>query len=74
MQYHKYDPVTRLYLESVEADEAPENSVPGPLPEQTTHYTLAYKGEAWVSVLRPEFEIVNNEVSAIPSPESEPLP
>ena len=59
MLFHKFDPVTKLYTESVEADEQPENSVGGMLPDQTQFYTLAMEGDKWVSVVRPEYEIVD---------------
>lgn len=62
MLYHKYDPNTLLYIESVESDEQPENSVSGKLPDQTEHYTLAFTEDSWVSVLRPELEIVNGKI------------
>jgi hypothetical protein len=62
MKYHKYNPKTLLYIESIEAEEQPENSVAGDLPDETEHYTLARVGEAWVSVLRPEYEIVDNKI------------
>lgn len=58
MLYHKYDPQTLLYVESVEAKEQPDNSVAGVLPDQTEHYTLAFINGQWASVLRPEIEIV----------------
>jgi hypothetical protein len=62
MKYHVYDPNTLLYIESIETEEQPENSVAGDLPDETEHYTLARVGEAWVSVLRPEYEIVDNKI------------
>ena len=64
MLYHKYDPETLLYVESVETEEQPENSVAGNLPDQTDHYTIAYIEESWVSVLRPELEIVDNKIQS----------
>jgi hypothetical protein len=62
MKYHKYNPDTLLFVESVEFEEQPEHSVAGDLPDQTEHYTLARIDNAWVSVLRPEFEIVDNQI------------
>lgn len=64
MLYHKYDPETLLYVESVEADEQPEHSVAGALPDQTDHYTVAFVDDQWVSVLRPELEIVDNKIQS----------
>jgi hypothetical protein len=61
MKYHKYDPQTFLYVETVESDVQPENSVSGDLPEMTQFYTLAYIENEWLSVVRPEYEIVDNE-------------
>jgi hypothetical protein len=52
MTFHKYDPDTRLYIESVEAEEQPSNSVEGYLPEMTDLYTLAFIENEWVSVLK----------------------
>jgi hypothetical protein len=69
MKYHKYDPVTKLYVETVDAILKPKNSVAGNLPDQTEHYTLAYMGDKWVSVLRPEFEIVDDTIQKKPSVE-----
>lgn len=65
MLYHKYDPQTLLYAESIEAEEQPEHSVDGVLPDQTEHYTLAFADGQWVSVLRPEFEIVDSQIRKI---------
>lgn len=65
MLYHKYDPQTLLYVESIEAEEQPEHSVAGALPDQTEHYTLAFADGQWVSVLRPEFEIVDSQIRKI---------
>lgn len=70
MLFHKFDPATKLYTESVEADEQPENSVGGLLPDQTKFYTLAMDGDKWVSVIRPEVEIVNG---AFVVPEQDPV-
>jgi hypothetical protein len=52
MLFHKYDADTKLYIESVEAEEQPENSVSGILPEMTDLYTIAFIENEWVSVLR----------------------
>ena len=62
MQYHKYDAQTFLYVETVEAEQQPENSVGGVLPEETEYYTLAFIDGVWVSVLRPELEIIDNQI------------
>lgn len=52
MIFHKYDPETLLFIESVESKIQPENSVAGRLPDQTELYTLAYIDGEWVSVFR----------------------
>ena len=70
MKYHKYDPETLLYTESVECETQPGNSVPGPLPEQTEHYTIAFKNDRWMSVLRPGLEIVDNQIREVPKTET----
>ena len=62
MIFHTYDPITRLYIETIDIDSQPENSVEGKLPELTEFYTVARIDDTWVSVLRPEFEIINNEI------------
>lgn len=62
MNYHIYNPITFLYETTVEADSPPANSTTGNLPEQTEFYTIAFIGEQWVSVLRPAFKIVDNEI------------
>ncbi len=62
MLYHKYDPASKIYTESVEAEEQPENSVSGNLPEITEQYTVALIDNEWVSVLKPELEIVDNKI------------
>ena len=76
MIFHKYDPVTFLYLESVEVEGHLEGATSDPLPEQTEYYTLAYLDNQWVSVLRPEYQIVDNKIVLIeiePATEPEPL-
>ena len=71
MKFHKYDPETKVYIETVDADEQPENSVGGFLPEETKYYTLAYIEDTWVSVIRDEYEVtedgfkLKNEVNAL---------
>ena len=57
MKYHKYDSKTGMYLETVEAEKQPKNSVGGDLPDQTEYYTIAYLNGEWVSVVRPKYEI-----------------
>lgn len=59
MLFHKFDPETKLYTKSVEAEEQPENSVGGMLPDETEFYTLAIEGDKWISVVRPGYEIVD---------------
>lgn len=66
MTYHKYDPQTKIYIESVEADAEPSNSVSGKLPDLTTYYTVAYINNEWVSVLRPECQVVDNKIELLP--------
>ena len=63
MLWHKYDSVTKIYIDSVESNEQPENSVGGNLPEVTQHYTVAYIDDEWVSVIRPEYEVIDNKLS-----------
>lgn len=62
MLYHKFDAETKIYIESVQAEERPENSVSGALPDITEHYTVAFIDEQWVSVLKPELEIIDNNI------------
>lgn len=62
MKYHKYDPLTLLYTETVDSDKRPENSVGGILPDQTEYYTLSYQVKEWVSVIRPEYEVIDNKI------------
>jgi len=54
MKYHKIDPVSRVYIETIESDQQPENSVPGELPEITDLYTVAFIDEVWVSVFKEQ--------------------
>lgn len=54
MIYHRYDPATGLFIESIESSDQPENAISGDLPEQTDKYTVAFIGGQWVSVIRPE--------------------
>lgn len=56
MKYHIYDPVTFIYVETVEADNPPSNSVGGDLPDLTEFYTVAYIDNTWVSTIRPQYE------------------
>lgn len=62
MKYHKYNPQTFLYETTIEADSPPANSTTGNLPEETEFYTIAFIDKQWVSVLRPTFKIVDNEI------------
>jgi hypothetical protein len=62
MLYHKYDPNSKIYTESVELEQQPEDSVLGNLPEITEQYTVAFLNGEWVSVLKPELEIVDNKI------------
>jgi hypothetical protein len=74
MLYHKIDPETGLYIESVESEEKPEGFVEGNLPEATEHYTLAYVNDEWISVLKKEYEIINNSIKLKPEFQPPPLP
>lgn len=62
MLYHKFDADTKIYTDSIEADEQPENSVSGVLPDITEHYTVACIDEQWISVLKPELEVIDNKI------------
>lgn len=55
MKYHLYNLETGIYLETIDEEIKPYNSVEGYLPEQTEYYTIAYINNEWVSVVRPEF-------------------
>lgn len=65
MLFHKFDPITKVYIESVEAEFQPEHSTDKALPEITEHYTVAFIDGEFVSVLKPELEIVDNEIKKI---------
>lgn len=62
MLFHKFDAETKIFTESVELEEQPEHSTNKSLPDITTHYTVAFIDNEWVSVLKPEFEIVDNKI------------
>lgn len=62
MKFHKFDAETKIYIDTIEAEEQPENSVPGDLPDITEHYTVAFLDGQWVSVLKPEYEILDNKI------------
>jgi len=62
MLFHKFDPETKIYTESVESDSQPEHSTIKVLPEITEYYTVAFVENEWVSVLKPEFEVVDNKI------------
>lgn len=64
MLFHKFDPITKIHVESVESDLQPEHSTNKSLPEITEHYTVAFINEEWVSILKPEFEIVDNKIQS----------
>ena len=65
MLYHKFDSETKIYIESVETEEQPESSTDKKLPEITEQYTVAFIEEEWISVLKPELEIVDNKIQAV---------
>jgi hypothetical protein len=62
MLFHKFDADTKIFIESIESEEQPENSALGSLPDITEHYTVAFIGDEWVSVLKPESEILDNKI------------
>jgi hypothetical protein len=62
MLYHRFDAETKIYLDTIEAEEQPENSVSGALPDITEHYTVAFIDNQWMSVLKPDFEIIDNKI------------
>ena len=61
MKFHKYDSVNFLYIETLESEYQPENSVTGYLPEITEYYSIAYMDGEWVSVVNPKYEIINDQ-------------
>lgn len=65
MLFHKFDPDTKIYIESVEADIQPEHSTDKALPEITEQYTVAFIDGEFVSVLKPDLEIIDNEIKKI---------
>lgn len=65
MLFHKFDPATKIYTEGVEAELQPESSTDKALPEITEHYTVAFIDGEWVSVLKPELQIIDNEIVKI---------
>ena len=62
MLFHKFDAETKIFIESIESEEQPDNSTDKILPEITEHYTVAFIDDEWVSVLKPTFEIVENKI------------
>ena len=62
MKYHKYDPKTFVYIETVESSVHPDNSTDKQLPELTDFYTVAFFENQWVSVIRPEYEVIDNQI------------
>lgn len=64
MLFHKFDSETKIYIESVEAEERPESSTDKKLPEITEQYTVAFIDEEWISVLKPELEIIDNKIQS----------
>lgn len=71
MLFHKFDPITKIYMESIEAEFQPDNSTDKALPEITEQYTVAFIDGEFVSVLKPELEIVNNEIKPIEKTEQQ---
>ena len=65
MLIHNYDPITKLYLSSQELETLPESATAQPLPEMTEDYTLAFIDGVWVTVLRPNRQIVNNQIVVV---------
>lgn len=68
MLFHKFDPISKIHTESIESDSQPENSTDKHLPEITEHYTVAFIDDEWVSVLKPELQIIDNEIKNIEQP------
>ncbi len=62
MLYHKFDADSKIYIESIESEEQLENSTDKKLPDITEHYTVAFIDGEWLSVLKPELEIINNKI------------
>lgn len=62
MLFHVFDAESKIFIESVEAESQPENSTDMMLPDITEHYTVAFIDGQWVSVIKPEFEIIDNEI------------
>lgn len=71
MLFHKFDPATKIYTESVEAELQPEHSTDKDLPEITEHYTVAFIDGEFVSVLKPELQIIDNEIKAVEKTEQQ---
>jgi hypothetical protein len=69
MLFHKIDPITKIYIESVEAEVQPEHSTDKDLPEITEHYTVAFIDGEFVSVLKPDLQIIDNEIKKIQTEE-----
>lgn len=68
MLFHKFDPITKIHVESVESDLQPEHSTDKPLPEITEQYTVAFIDEEWVSVLKPNLVIIDNQIKEAEQP------
>jgi hypothetical protein len=62
MLYHRFDADSKIYIESIESEEQLENSTDRKLPDITEHYTVAFIDGEWLSVLKPELEIINNKI------------
>ena len=65
MIFHKFDLETNIYTGSEDLEEQPENSTSGSLPETTEFYTIALIEGEIVSVLRPEFTIIDEVITPV---------
>jgi hypothetical protein len=62
MLIHHVDPITKIYTHSEELEAEVENSTSLQLPEITEHYTVALIDGEFVSVLKPDRQVINNEI------------
>lgn len=72
MLIHHFDPQTKIYTHSEEAEAVVENSTDVALPELDSIYTAAFIDGRWLSVMRPEVAAQLNPPE--PTPEPEPAP
>lgn len=62
MLIHHIDPITKIYTHSEELEVEVENSTSLELPKITEHYTVALIDGEWVSVLKPDRQVIDNEI------------